>query len=325
MSLKNLLKRVAFIAYTIVLPMACTKSSDFPEVPPAREYAISFDGAQTRAPLHTISSTFGLYGSATNAAGTSVLFQNQQVNYDAISTTWRYSPLKYWEPQSTHKFTAYAPYNASRSISFSPEGHSLISNFVVHQTVDLQESLLLSHPVERNPAPAGLDMSAITFTFDPVLTRVNFKVKKDPSVTGAVRLNALRMYNLKSSGSCTHNGTRAVWDTSTAPTNSFGYSTSFSTTPEVTLEGITVWPDGVLMIPQPIAGISIYLSYTHRPADLTYSYDKSNIALTGTDWEPGKQITYVLTLKPENYIEIGEPTVEPWIEGASGGGTIIIN
>lgn len=88
---------------------------------------------------------------------------------------------------------------------------------------------------------------------------------------------------------------------------------------------IIAWEDGALMVPQQISGITVYLSYTRRHNDLTYSYDKDNIILPGADWQPGQQITYVLTLKPENYIEIGEPIVEPWIDSPSGGGTIIVN
>lgn len=324
--MKNILRT---IACALPLLAACSKSSDTPMVPPvvppAGQAAISFDGAQTRAPLHTAHATFGLFGSATADNATAIVFQNQRVDYNATSTSWLYSPLKYWNQQADHRFAAYAPFNASHSISVTPEGHSLVTNFVVQQNVEQQESLLLSHPVERNVGAGGLDMSAVTFTFNPVLTRVNFRIKKDATVPGTVRLSALRMYNLKSSGNCTHNGSQAAWDTSSAPNNAFGYSTGFTTTPEVTLQGITAWPDGALMIPQPVTGISVYLSYTHRTADLTYTYDKSNIALPGANWQPGQQITYVLTLKPENYVEIGEPIVEPWIEGASGGGTIIIN
>lgn len=321
-----MLKTIVCTTSALLLLSACDKSGgEAPVAPSGDRLPISIDNAQTRAPLHTVCSNFALYGAANVASGTSVIFQNQRVDFNAVSSTWHYSPLKYWEPQADHRFAAYAPFNASRNISVSPEGYSLLTNFTVHQNVEQQESLLLSHPVERNAGAGGLDMSAVMFTFDPVLTRVNFRIKKDATVPGTVRLSALRMYNLKSSGNCTHNGSQAAWDTSSAPNNAFGYSTGFTTTPEVTLQGITAWTDGALMIPQPVTGISIYLSYTHRPADLTYTYDKSNIALPSADWEPGKQITYVLTLKPENNVEIGEPIVEPWIEGTSGGGTIIIN
>lgn len=324
--MKLMLKTIVCTTSVLLLLCACDKSGGEPPVaPPKDRLPISIDNAQTRAPLHTVCSNFALYGAANAAGGTSVIFRNQRVDYNAVGSIWHYSPLKFWEPQSDHRFAAYAPYNAARNISVSPEGYSLLTNFSVHQNVEQQESLLLSHPVERNAAPGGLNTSAVVFTFDPVLTRVNFRIKKDASVPGTVRLNALRMYNLKSSGSCTHNGSQATWDTSSAPNNAFGYSTGFATAPEVSLEGISAWPDGALMIPQSINGITIYLSYTHRPVDVTYSYDNSNISLTGTDWEPGKQITYVLTLKPENNVEISEPVVEPWIEGSSGGGTIIIN
>ena len=92
----------------------------------------------------------------------------------------------------------------------------MITGFMVSQNVDNQESLLLSHPVDREVRAGGLDMSPVVFTFDPALTRINFRIKKESSLTDALHLNVLRMYNLKSSGNCTHNGNRIIWDTSSA-------------------------------------------------------------------------------------------------------------
>lgn len=320
-----MIKRIAFIIGFSALWTACDNGGEDWVRPPTEKTGISFERVQTRAPLQTVSNTFALYGTATHSGKRSVVFNNQKVDYNAGTNTWEYFPLKYWDVQADHKFAAYVPYHVSRNFSFSAEGYPLIENFMVQQNVDTQESLLLSRSVERSVGTGGLDMSAVTFTFDPALTRINFKIKKDASVSGVLSLNGLRMYNLKSSGNCIHNGTRIVWDTSSAPTNVFGYSTSFPSAREVPLEGFTAWQNGLLMVPQQISGITVYLSYTHRPNDVTYSYDKDNITLPGVDWEPGKQITYVLTLKPENYIEIGEPIVEPWIEGSTNGGTIIIN
>lgn len=325
----SIMKKTAFIIGLISLLTACNSGSDdrFMELPdtPAGKASISFDGARTRASLNTILSTFALYGTATDADNTSVVFNNQKIEYNNESTLWVYSPLKYWNTQADHKFGAYAPYNSSRNFSFNPEGFPMITGFMVSQNVDNQESLLLSHPVDREVRAGGLDMSPVVFTFDPALTRVNFRIKKESSLTDALHLNVLRMYNLKSSGNCTHNGNRIIWDTSSAPTNTFGYSTGFTNPQEVSYEGIIAWEDGALMVPQQISGITVYLSYTRRHNDLTYSYDKDNIILPGADWQPGQQITYVLTLKPENYIEIGEPIVEPWIDSPAGGGTIIVN
>ena len=197
---------------------------------------------------------FALYGTATDADNTSVVFNNQKIEYNNESTLWVYSPLKYWNTQADHKFGAYAPYNSSRNFSFNPEGFPMITGFMVSQNVDNQESLLLSHPVDREVRAGGLDMSPVVFTFDPALTRINFRIKKESSLTDALHLNVLRMYNLKSSGNCTHNGNRIIWDTSSAPTNTFGYSTGFTNPQEVSYEGIIAWEDGALMVPQQISG-----------------------------------------------------------------------
>lgn len=324
MIISKMKKIFPFIVIACLL-VACSGSTDeFTKIPAEKPF-ISLDGAQTRASLSTVTNTFALYGTATDAGHTSIVFSNQKVDFNRTNNVWEYSPLKYWNTQADHTFGAYAPYHVSRNFSLSEDGCPVITDFRVHQDVHSQESLLLSRPVERNVGAGGLNMSPIVFTFDPALIRVNFKIKKDPSVTDALHLNALRMYNLKSSGHARHNGSRIVWDTSSATNNVFGYSTGFTSPCEVTNEGIAAWGKGALMIPQPVSGIIVYLSYTRRQNDMTYSYDKDNITLPGTDWEPGKQITYVLTLKPENYIEIGEPIVEPWIESTTGGGAIIVN
>lgn len=319
------MKTITNLLAIALLCTACNSGGDdhFPDSP-VGHVSISFDGAQTRASLSTVSSTFALYGTATDAGGTSIMFNNQKVDYNQENNSWTYSPPKYWNQQADHTFGAYAPYLATRNFSFTPEGFPMITDFRVGQEVGSQESLLLSRPVERNVVSGGLDMSPVKFTFDPALTRINFRIKKDASLTDALHLNVLRMYNLKSSGNSIHNGTNIVWDTSSAPINPFGYSTGFQTPQEVPYEGIIAWENGTLMVPQPVTDITVYLSYTRRHNDLTYSYDKDNITLPSANWEPGKQITYVLTLKPENYIEIGEPIVEPWIESPAGGGAIIV-
>ena len=179
----SIMKKTAFIIGLISLLTACNSGSDdrFMELPdtPAGKASISFDGARTRASLNTVSSTFALYGIATDADNTSVVFNNQKIEYNNESTLWVYSPLKYWNTQADHKFGAYAPYNSSRNFSFNPEGFPMITGFMVSQNVDNQESLLLSHPVDREVRAGGLDMSPVVFTFDPALTRINFRIKKD--------------------------------------------------------------------------------------------------------------------------------------------------
>ena len=161
----SIMKKTAFIIGLISLLTACNSGSDdrFMELPdtPAGKASISFDGARTRASLNTISSTFALYGIATDAGNTSVVFNNQKIEYNNESTLWVYSPLKYWNTQADHKFGAYAPYNSSRNFSFNPEGFPMITGFMVSQNVDNQESLLLSHPVDREVRAGGLDMSPV--------------------------------------------------------------------------------------------------------------------------------------------------------------------
>ena len=104
----SIMKKTAFIIGLISLLTACNSGSDdrFMELPdtPAGKASISFDGARTRASLNTISSTFALYGIATDAGNTSVVFNNQKIEYNNESTLWVYSPLKYWNTQADHRF-----------------------------------------------------------------------------------------------------------------------------------------------------------------------------------------------------------------------------
>lgn len=93
----SIMKKTAFIIGLISLLTACNSGSDdrFMELPdtPAGKASISFDGARTRASLNTVSSTFALYGTATDADSTSVVFNNQKIEYNNESTLWVYSPL----------------------------------------------------------------------------------------------------------------------------------------------------------------------------------------------------------------------------------------
>ena len=82
----SIMKKTAFIIGLISLLTACNSGSDdrFMELPdtPAGKASISFDGARTRASLNTVSSTFALYGTATDADSTSVVFNNQKIEYN---------------------------------------------------------------------------------------------------------------------------------------------------------------------------------------------------------------------------------------------------
>ena len=148
----SIMKKTAFIIGLISLLTACNSGSDdcFMELPdtPAGKASISFDGARTRASLNTISSTFALYGTATDAGNTSVVFNNQKIEYNNESTLWVYSPLKYWNTQADHKFGAHLFHTSNKRVWDYVNRFTSFTNYV--------HRVYATHDGEVYPLPINL-------------------------------------------------------------------------------------------------------------------------------------------------------------------------
>lgn len=58
--------------------------------------------------------TMGVWGWQTTPLGAvERLFLNQEVTFNALEDKWTYSPVKYWDYNSTYRFSAYAPHQNS--------------------------------------------------------------------------------------------------------------------------------------------------------------------------------------------------------------------
>ena len=147
------------------------------------------------ATLQTNNGTMKVWGWKTNEFGTSQVFNNQQVTYNANSsqetTDWEYTPIKYWDMEATnYKFYAVSPFTTK----FSIDGTSRLISGTGLEQVQILEDLngtskitsanttaidyLVADVVDKAPKGNAND-DDVSFTFAHILSKLNIKVKTE--------------------------------------------------------------------------------------------------------------------------------------------------
>lgn len=143
--------------------------------------------------LQTNNGTMKVWGWKTVTAGTSQVFNNQQVTYNASSsqetTKWEYTPLKYWDMEATnYSFYAVSPFtdkfsidNTSRIITGSTiePVQVLADNNGVSQITSSNTTAndyLVADIVSKAPKGNASDKD-VAFTFSHILSKLAVSVK----------------------------------------------------------------------------------------------------------------------------------------------------
>lgn len=168
-------KSLLFCGVAALAFASCTQS----EVLDVNENrAIGFDnfvGKPTRAgetTSETIKDGFGVYGGNQD---TKDLFPDVMVYYDG---TWKYDNTKYWVPNKTYKFAAYAP--QVKDIikpTWSYDDNKL--TFVITCDATNQNDLVygVATPVSVPSDLSSWTNSPVSFTMKHLLSKLNFEVK----------------------------------------------------------------------------------------------------------------------------------------------------
>jgi hypothetical protein len=183
--------------------VACSKNDvandiEYPEL--LIGFSDSHIGKQTKAGeiigktgLEQNGNTMEVWGWKTVTAGTSRVFNNQQVTYNTSSTqtttNWEYSPLKYWDMEaSNYSFYAVSPYSTKFAIN---ETSRIISATGVETVQVLADKNGASQVTSTNTSaidylvaaivskkPKGnADDKDVSFTFYHILSKLTVKVK----------------------------------------------------------------------------------------------------------------------------------------------------
>ena len=101
---------------------------------------------------------------------TSLLFNKQLVTND---DGWYYTPVKYWEKNSTYDFYAIYPYSADNSFNLDDRLFT-VSDFTVQDNADDQVDLMIAKLITGHQP-----YNVVPFEFNHVLSNVNFYIKTD--------------------------------------------------------------------------------------------------------------------------------------------------
>lgn len=215
-------KSFFLIVTTAIILAGCSKTDSFKDVN-SEDVAIGFDSPYLSKPtkaeitdawITTDGSAFGVYG---YKAGTPnvTLFDNEEVTYG--SSKWSHPNVRYWDKSAAaataYSFYAYAPYlstgvSISSGLITTQLGTQVFADASTAGTVDLciaQAVEGIGYGNATYTDPAG----TVTFTFNHVLSKLSYKIKKDQDLTYDVTLNDVYV------GYPT--GTGVVWAQATKP------------------------------------------------------------------------------------------------------------
>lgn len=208
--------------------------------------AITFANGVIDKPIITRATTLlsdhtnsmGVWGWQTTPLGVvERLFLNQVVSFNAPEAKWIYSPIKYWENNSTYKFVAYAPHansvpgvtasidSVTRSISI--KGVTLSGSNTITAGMPIAPSNFDSVPdvdwmIDRyGQSMVGMNRAQVTFSMQHILSKICVRVTRSASFLSdsvmPMTLDSIKITSLVSQGDFTqsiHNdsiGILAEW------------------------------------------------------------------------------------------------------------------
>ena len=339
------MKRLLLIISSIFALAACSNGGVSSS---ADDKAISFSDVSTRATLSDLEANgFGVWAGMENADGYIPILENEKVYQD--NGAWTYDNKRYWFDNCTFHFFAVYPYFNSGEVQFADllqsgntySGYQI--NFETPSTADQDllvdmatVCILGSDKAENEDGDQFEDVyPTVNFDFAHILSKINLKVAKNSgNADEKIKVTRVVLEGVKKSGSfCCSRWSEYTdnWVVSDSPT----MEVSRDMDVEITTAGTEVLGDGLLLIPQVIASsdkneslrVKLTIRYDYYPqgSNIATTYEASTFLEEGS-WEANTIYGYSVVLNPiENYILFTTPTIKPWGDPQSVGGTIIIH
>ncbi len=331
---------------------ACTSETDGADSP-ANGFEVSFRAStESRAAIansSTIKNTpFAVYGefvATDNPAATPVrVFNATEVSY--TDGAWKYANVQYWFPAMTYSFIALHPAADPDGLSNKEYTDNQLS-FTYTLPADYRSATDILAATHRRRYDSGAT-SPVAFNMGHILSRINFAVNVDQTLSGAgnaVVIERLALRNV--SNSATFSLSPAPLTSAPATDDYVGGWTAHAEVTDLTpalfditfAEPITLtagsrhefFPlsgtDALVAIPQLLTpDITVEITYhrVHNGIAQTVQTATGNlysvaVASHGGSWSPGQSYTYSFALGGEEYIIFNPPVVQDWneAEGAS--------
>ena len=269
-------------------------------------------------------------------------FQNQLVTYDPSTSSWTYSPKKFWRGTGVYHFRSYFPENAD--VVRSSSGRNLAINYSIYAH-DFDLMVAYRHRDVDQENASRKPTTKVNLCFQHALAGIRFKIEALPEDKNRYSLRRLYARNLYTVGLLAYTlnadsdspdfyddqGNSRLfdnWKVSYFDSYNQLYPYVGKNEDYVDKAKSFVSPT-VLVIPQKVASGSEGQSKICFLLEVKHSLEEQGeLVLTEkeippTTWYPGKIYTYLFKVKPDLTLDI-QVQVSPWQELQGGSDNIII-
>lgn len=302
-------------------------------------------GLSTRASVTTTDNIknpnipFAVYGDMTLESSTDqiVLFNGDDVNYDAAKNVWAYSNLRYWLLDREYSFVALYPKTFDGLGSdLKYESNRLAFTYTLPSDYTRATDILIAGH-RRQATTSNMDRK-VELSFGHIMSRLNFVAKIESSaLNSGIEIKNITIKGVASEGSYSvlpatiNNGftetsdfSTAAWTvTANAVRKDFTKNTdtdNTKTTLENSVTNISLFPenDPLFVIPQEVTSdLVVEISYSRNGKDEGPISGRLDSAVIDK-WITGRAYTYSFTIKDNESITFEAPTVQDWIDYEGG-------
>lgn len=325
------MKRSLFMLGVAVAALSSCSNNEVLDIAESNaiKFSNTFVGKPTRsvtAPELTTDNLKEMYVFASKG-GDPVFDANPKLVYRIGETNeWGYDNLVAWVANKNYNFVAYAGKNLGGSVTDNGDNTSLkFSGIVVNGDKDNQFDLLYSNTVERSTTTVEGN-STIDFTFNHLLSMVQFTLKSGFGATTEVKITNFKFYGVKTTGSYDASRESPVWTSSSAANNEG--NTDFKYDGEeiakykadATEDVVNSW----VIIPQKntdsdkVEMVKFTVNVVDGESKAQIGTKDFTAKIPSITWEKGYRYNYIFTITPEQmgvadqYITFDAPKVTEW-------------
>lgn len=326
------MKRSLFMLGVAVAALSSCSNNEVLDIAESNaiKFSNTFVGKPTRsvtAPELTTDNLKEMYVFASKD-GDPVFDDNPKLVYRIGETNeWGYDNLVAWEASKNYNFVAYAGKDLGKSVKANDGNESLnFTDIVVDGGEGNQFDLLYSNTksitttaVDGNPK--------IDFTFEHLLSMVQFTLKSGFGETTQVKIKNFKFYGLRTTETYDASQESPAW-TSTSTVNTIGDTNFTSADEEIaqydavdTKDVVNSW----VVIPQKntdsenVEMVTFTVNVVDGESDAQIGTEKTFKAkIPSITWEKGFRYNYIFTITPEQmgvagqYITFNAPEVTEW-------------
>lgn len=325
------MKRSLFMLGVAVAALSSCSNNEVLDIAESNaiKFSNTFVGKPTRsvtAPELTTDNLKEMYVFASNEDG-NVFDVNPKLVYRIGETNeWGYDNLVAWKDGKNYNFVAYAGKNLEGNVEANMGNKSLkFSDIVVDGSEDNQFDLLYSdtksiHTTAENGKPM------IDFTFEHLLSMVQFTLKSGFGATTEVKITNFKFYGVKTTGSYDASQESPAWTFSSSSTANDDVNTDFKSDGEETAQYDKTTPTDVVnswvIIPQQNVGSDkvemVKFTVNVFDGETKIGTKDFTAKIPSITWGIGYRYNYIFTITPEQmgvadqYITFDAPTVAEW-------------